>query len=336
MIRKNKIVFALFFCNLFFTTYAQNKKTPDFSIMFYNVENLFDTIDDKTKNDNEFIPTSAKKWNSYQYYSKLKHISQVITAAGEWHNPDIIGMCEIENESCLWGLTHNTNLSRFQYKFIHYDSPDDRGIDVALLYNPKTFIPITSRPIQIHFPNAPQSKTRDILYVKGIMKTSNDTLHMFVCHFPSRRGGQVQSDPKRLYVAQILRQTIDSIQKTNTNANICIIGDFNDYPTSTSISKVLQASTEKQNCETCLTNVIDKTAEGTHKFKGKWNFLDQSIVSNALYKNYELENSVLDLDFLLEKESKLETVKPFRTYTGNYYHGGYSDHLPIIVKLYKK
>jgi predicted extracellular nuclease len=313
-----------------------NQKLPDFSIMFYNVENLFDTIDDITKNDNEFLPQSSKKWNTYKYYRKLKNITQVIIAAGEWHNPDLIGLAEIENQQCVWALTHHTNLARLQYEFIHFDSPDDRGIDVALLYNPQTFTPITQRPITIKFPNSPQSKTRDILYVKGKMIKTSDTIHVFVCHFPSRRGGQAKSESKRTFVAQVLRNTIDSIQQKNPSANIAIVGDFNDFPTNKSIQNVLQASTQNLNCITCLTNIIDPKAEGTNKYKGIWNILDQGIVSNSILNRYSILNIVVQKDFLLTKESKTGEFTPFRTYSGPQYNGGFSDHLPIILQFFEK
>ena len=309
---------------------------PDFSIMFYNVENLFDTIDDKSKDDNEFLPQSEKKWNTYRFYAKIKNISRVIAAAGEWHNPDIIGMCEIENSQCLWSLTHSTALSKFQYNSIHFDSRDSRGIDVGILYNPQTFKPSIKRRIPIYFPKDSLATTRDILYVKGTILKSLDTIHVFVCHFPSRRGGERKSEPKRIFVASVLKSKVDSINAAQKNAQIVIIGDFNDDPSNTSIKKTLGATVEPANCANCLTNVVDAEALGTHYYKGIWSTLDQTIISNTWFANYKVENTVVSHDFLFTQSKKSGDKSPYRTYAATRYIGGYSDHLPVIVKFYKK
>jgi len=334
---KSKIFIACICFNLFCLQIVKSQNSssnPYFSIMFYNVENLYDTIDDIHTNDNEFLPSATKKWNSYKYYEKLKHITKVIMAAGKWHTPDIIGVSEVENSSCLWALTHHTNFSRLQYDFIHYDSPDKRGVDVALIYNPKTFIPLHKQAIPIHFENAPTVKTRDILYVKGLIAQNNDTLHVFVCHFPSRLGGQAKSESKRLFVAQVLRSKIDSIQSRNIQAHIAVIGDFNDSPYNKSIQNILQATVQPQDCIQCLTNSIDTSSQGTHAYKGNWEYLDQSIVSNSLLQDYEITNTVVKPDFILKTESKSGEQIPYRTYIGYHYQGGYSDHLPIIVNFF--
>lgn len=305
-----------------------------FSVMFYNLENLYDTIDDPHKNDNDFLPSSQKKWNTFTYYNKLKNISNVIIASGEWHTPDIIGVAEVENKNCLFDLTHKTALSRKEYEIVHYDSPDRRGIDVALLYNPRTFTVTYSQALPVYFGNSHISTTRDILYVKGSMNPAHDSLHVFVCHFPSRLGGKIDSDAKRAAAAQVVRSAIDSIQMRNAEARIVIIGDFNDTPTDESIAKVLNVNTlYNDTCTSCLTNILDRRAQGTHCYKNEWAFLDQTIVSNAIVRNYSVLSTVQQHDFLFETGKKSGNKTPFRSYKGSFYTKGYSDHLPVVLLL---
>ena len=306
-----------------------------FSIMFYNLENLYDTIDDPHKNDNDFLPSSPKKWNTFTYFNKLNNISKVIMATGEWHTPDIIGVAEVENRNCLFDLTHKTPLSRKEYEIVHYDSPDRRGIDVGLLYNPHTFTVTYSRPLPVYFGNSRTSTTRDILYVKGCMTTTNDSLHVFVCHFPSRLGGKTASDDKRAAAARVLRSAVDTIQTRNAEARIVIIGDFNDTPIDESIEKVLNANTLYNDaCMSCLTNILDQRAQGTHCYKNEWAFLDQTIVSNAIVRNYLVMSRVQQHDFLFETGQRSGKKTPLKSYKGSFYTKGYSDHLPVLLSLF--
>ena len=305
-------------------------------VMFYNQENLYDTIDNPQKDDNEFLPTEKREWNSYRYHKKIKNISKVIATAGGWQLPDIVGMCEIENDTCLNDLLNKTELYRFHYNAIHFDSEDARGIDVAILYNTKTFTPLTQRPIRIQFATDPNKKTRDVLYVSGIIKTTNDTLHLFVCHFPSRRGGKTTSEPFRMEVAQAIRANIDSIFSTNAQANILVTGDFNGYPDDKSITEGLQAKSPTDTCNQCLVSLQDPLAEGTYKFQGQWNFLDQSIVSTSFTKHYFVEYKVITEEGLLERSEKTGEATPSRTYGGQFYNGGFSDHLPITTSFTKR
>ncbi|MDR1761566.1 MAG: endonuclease [Bacteroidales bacterium] len=306
-----------------------------FSILFYNLENLYDTIDDPTKNDDDFLPASPKKWNTGSYYNKLRNISKVIIASGAWHNPDIIGVAEVENKNCLFDLTHKTALSRKQYEIVHYDSPDRRGIDVALLYNPHTFTVIYSQALPVYFGNSQNSTTRDVLYVKGCIQATHDSLHVFVCHFPSRLGGKTASNAKRAAAAQVVRFAIDSIQAQQTEAHIVIMGDFNDTPADESIAKILNVNGEyNDTCLMCLTNIIDYRAQGTHCYKNEWSFLDQTIVSNAVVHNYSVISRVQQHDFLFETSKKTGMKTPFRSYKGTFYTKGYSDHLPVLLSLW--
>jgi predicted extracellular nuclease len=209
--------------------------------MFYNVENLFDTQDDPLVRDEEFLPEGDRFWNKHKYYSKLNNIYKVIVAVGEWSPPAIIGLCEIENRKVIDDLVSSTPLNKFDYQIVHKESPDRRGIDVGLLYRKELFTPLSYEAIPINFPNNPESKTRDILYVKGITNTS-DTLNIFINHWPSRWGGQLESEGRRVFVASVLKEKVDSIFKSNPKSNIIITGDFNDYPNNKSLNEVLAAS----------------------------------------------------------------------------------------------
>lgn len=308
--------------------------TTDFLFMSYNVENLFDTIDNPNKNDEDFLPSSERKWNSYRYQKKLTNLSKVIVAASEnnWHNPDVIGLCEVENDTCLNDLIKRTNLKKLHYKYIHYESLDPRGIDVAMLYNEETFLPLFHSPMRLVFDDSTK-KTRDILYVKGIVKSTKDTIHIFQCHFPSRRGGKEESERYRMKAATFVREKIDSIFLENSLANIIVSGDFNDYPSDKSIVEGLQAQKEGSNCVRCLISLDDTNAEGTHKFQNEWGFLDQAMVSNGFTQRYEIHFSVLQNEFLLHRSEKTGETSPRRTYVGTFYKGGISDHLPIVVSF---
>lgn len=311
--------------------------------MFYNVENLFDTFDDSLINDEEFLPQGERYWNNHKYYAKLDNIYKVIIAIGKWNPPAIIGLCEIENRKVLNDLVDNTPLVKFQYQIIHKESPDHRGIDVGFLYRKELFKPLNYEAIPIHFPNHPEIKTRDILYVKGIAKKT-DTLNIFINHWPSRWGGQLESEGRRLFVASVLKAKVDSLIKINPHSNIIITGDFNDYPNNKSIHDILNASQNyDQITDTLLYNLsayLNKTKHiGTHKYQGEWGVLDQFIVSGyILNKKNKLSTSLDDVhifnaDFLLEPDEGYFGYKPKRTFVGYKYNGGFSDHLPTYLIL---
>ncbi|MCK5169050.1 MAG: hypothetical protein KAQ75_04145, partial [Bacteroidales bacterium] len=310
---------------------------------FYNVENLFDTFDDSLKNDEEFLPEGDRFWNNYKYYSKLNNIYKVIIAIGGWNPPAIIGLCEIENRKVVKDLVNNTPLVKFEYQIILKESPDRRGIDVGLIYRKELFQPLYYEAIPVNFPDNPESKTRDILYVKGIAKNS-DTLNVFINHWPSRWGGQLESEDRRLFVASVLKAKVDSIFKLNPQSNIIITGDFNDYPDNKSINKVLNASQDydqiTDNQLYNLSSFLYKSKNiGTYKYQGDWDVLDQFIVSgNILDKKNKIFTSLDDVyifnaDFLLEPDEGYFGYKPNRTFIGYKYNGGYSDHLPTYLIL---
>jgi predicted extracellular nuclease len=329
---------------------AQKKKnlkyttSPYFRVMWYNTENFYDTYDDPLTDDNEFLPGSQRHWTIKRYKSKIENIYKVIISDNP-QPPVLIGLAEVENKKVLDDLIENTPLIKFNYHFVHYDSPDLRGIDVALLYRPDLFKPIKNNLIRVHFPFDAKRKTRDILYVKGIMGNS-DTLHVFVNHWPSRRGGENKSAPYRMYVAQLLKSKTDSVFHSYPDSKILIIGDFNDEPDDESIVDGLKAlvyngKTERSKLydlsSPWLKNI---TSAGTSKYKGKWSVIDQIIVSSALVdkKNKGLKclptSAKIDTSqYLLKDDNTYSGKIPFRTYNGYKYIGGFSDHLPIYLDL---
>lgn len=309
--------------------------------MFYNVENLFDTLDDENKNDEEFLPSGERFWNERKLNLKLNRIFQVIIALGEGNPPSLIGLCEVENLNVLEMLVKHTPLERMGYKIIHKESPDQRGIDVALLYKQNDFMPITYQAISVIDAEKESLKTRDILHVKG--KLEHDTIHVFVNHWPSKYGGVIETEYLRALAAGTLRKAVDSLFALNTNCKILIIGDLNDSPTDDSLLKHLKANTDFETIDVSdLYNLSYKlaiTGKGSNKYRGKWELIDQIIVSGAFLKTESIYvkpegASIFEADFLFEKDKTYLGKKPFRTYIGFKYNNGFSDHLPVFIDLY--
>jgi len=320
--------------------YAQKQDKQDFKIMCYNVENFFDCVHDSLSKDTEFLPTGLRGWNTSKYLKKQANIAKVITAIGGWEAPALVGLCEIESDKCLHDLTHYSGLKNLRYKYIHHDSPDPRGIDVALLYQPTQFKPLHDEAIRITFPESHEIKTRDILYVSGRIPTG-DTLHVFICHLPSRLEGEKESEGKRQFVASVIRIKVDSLFTTTYRPNIIIMGDFNDYPTNSSLSEVLKAKPLGGSISSDgLYNLMYKMqleGKGTNKHMGEWGVLDQLIISgnllsttNTIFTSQQ-DAHILEAGFLLENDRKYLGKQPFRTYAGMKFQDGFSDHLPIYV-----
>ncbi len=340
---RKKIHIALF--SIFALLCNNNLSAQEqYRIVSYNVENLFDYKNDSTTNDDEFTPQGQRAWNYEKYQKKLSRISKVIAAIGEGQPPFAIGLCEIENEKVLTDLTRYSPLKMLNYQFVHFESPDRRGIDTGLLYQRTLFRPFHSEPIAVRFKNYPNSTTRDILYVAGLF-CGTDTLHIFVCHFPSRLGGELQSESKRCDAATTLKAKTDSISTSSPNAKIVIMGDFNDYPNNKSMSEILKARMPEEGeiIPSELYNLTKRLDEnpniGTHKHQAEWGILDQIIVSGALLvtenglSTTPISAKIFSADFLLENDEKYLNKKPFRTYVGFKYNDGFSDHLPIFLDL---
>lgn len=318
-------------------------KSQNVRICFWNIENLYDPYDDTTRLDDEFTSGGTRHWNYTKFSRKLNHLAKTIIAMGRWSPPAVIGMCEVENRYVLNKLIYQTPLASLNYKFVHHESPDLRGIDVALIYRPSQFYLLGSKSVRIQFPFDTLVQTREILMVTGLL-FGTDTLTVFVNHWPSRRGGSLESQPRRNYVATVLRKLVDSVISTRQLANILIMGDFNDEPNDESLSVVLGAATSTSNTtESKLINLMGpKTGrEGTHKFQGNWAILDQFIVSRTLLDGRNKIQTGFDKvaifkpGFLLKEDLRFFGSKPSRTFNGPKYEGGFSDHLPVFLDIIK-
>ncbi|MCF8373241.1 MAG: hypothetical protein K9H64_16600 [Bacteroidales bacterium] len=349
---KLHIPFLLMFALVFlFCSPPQNSNSDQerglVRVMFYNVENLFDTFDDPEKNDEDFLPNGKMNWTFDRYQKKLNNISKVVAAVGQWELPELIGLCEIENRKVLEDLVQNTALTKADYGIIHKESPDERGIDVAALYRKDLVKPLSYQAIPVIFDDA-GDKTREILYFKSLVRKT-DTIHFFVNHWPSRWGGQEKSEPKRMAAAKSLKHVTDSILKVNPQAKLIITGDFNDDPIDKSLKEVLQAndpvSVESGKLYNLSLQHYSPSEKGSLKYKGNWNVFDQFIVSSGLLENSEgFHTSLSDShifygtegnEFLLEEDTRYQGKEPNRTYHGPTFHGGYSDHMPVYLDLRK-
>ncbi|OSY88857.1 endonuclease [Tenacibaculum holothuriorum] len=313
------------------------KRKNTYTIAFYNVENLFDTINNPHTADDDFTPDSRKKWDKKRYNHKLRKISSVLPKLGKnysTHAPAIIGLVEVENKQVLKDLTQHKNLLKYNYGYIHYDSSDERGIDTALLYKKDLFIPISSDKHAIHFEDDEGiiDYTRDLLVVKGMLK--NELVYVFVNHWPSRRDGEEETKHKRIASANLVHEVIENIKKETPYPNIIIMGDFNDDPSSESIKEHLM----KADLFNPMEN-LHKKGKGTLSFRGQWNLFDQIILSRTFLEGETslsfCEAKIFNKDWLKVHKGKLKGT-PFRTYIGPWYQGGFSDHLPVFVTLGSK
>ena len=332
-----------FVAGILFSTLVFSQKTNENSIRigFWNVENFFDTKKDSIKNDTDFTPEGKNRWTQKRFNEKKSNLCKAIVALGEWEPPAILGFCEVENANALQELCKNTPLAKFKYEFIHYESADVRGIDVAMIYRPDKFVPIESVPIKVNFPNS-NLKTRDILFVKGIV-FDNDTIGLFICHFPSKLGGSV-ADENRATAAQILKNEAEKQLAENPNLPLIIMGDFNDDPHSNPIKNVLGAATNTSELQNkTFYNLMsgEMNTKGSYKYQAQWSFIDQIMITKNLLSgdNLKVKNGkalVFNPDFLQVPDDKFLGTKPFRTFIGVRYTGGFSDHFPVYIDLKKK
>jgi len=336
--------FFLLFLALAFSLLVKNVQAQNrYRVMFYNVENLFDPFNDSLKNDDEFTAEGSRYWTWRKMTDKVNNVYKVITAVGEWDPPMLVGLCEIENRFVVERITKHTPLSKFDYQIVHRESPDFRGIDVALIYRPDQFTVEEERYFRVSYPDNPDRASRDVLYARGIID-GLDTLHVFVNHWPSKYGGALASEPGRIAAGKLVRQKVDSIKIFHPNARIIIMGDFNDTPSSTPLVEALVASPpEKPFTTEGLYNLhfpYEAKGEGSLKYQGAWEVIDMMIVSEGLLSRnhgvYTNANGakIFRADFLLEDDDRFVGVVPFRTFIGFRYHGGFSDHLPIYIDLF--
>lgn len=310
------------------------------TVAFYNLENLFDTEDDPTIDDEEFLPTGKNRWDADRYQRKLEHMADVIAQIGDEDGPEVLGVCEVENRKVMQDLIATPKLRDRNYDIVHVNSPDGRGIDVGFFYKKDVFTYLSHRALNVSFADEPTLKTRDILMVKGLLK--GDTVYFFVNHWPSRRGGAA-SDGKRKAAATRARGVIDSILTQSPNAKILLMGDFNDEPTNESIKDVLNASgNEKELKDKQLYNAmwdLKQAGRGSHSYQKEWSMLDQMILSQGFLTKkskgaqyVKKSANIFDADFMKETNEKYKG-QPLRTYVGTKYMGGYSDHFPVYLQL---
>jgi len=324
---------------------AQEKKNYKVGcIAFYNLENLFDTIDQPDVRDGDFLPDGDYKWDTEKYFNKLDNMSKVIAQIGNEFpidGPAIVGVCEVENKSVLDDLVAHKNIADRNYQIVHYDSPDRRGIDVALLYKPDVFKVYNSKSVELKMEDDPDFISRDQLVVSGLFGT--DTMHVIVNHWPSRSGGEKRSRPKRNAAAKLSRQIVDSLYTLNPNAKVIVMGDLNDDPTNHSLVKHLKAKGNKNKIKKQeLFNPMfqmHKKGIGSLAYRDSWNLFDQIVISEPLLNDQESWHfytaKVFNKKFLVQKDGRYKGY-PLRTTAGGVYRGGFSDHFPTYIFLLKE
>jgi hypothetical protein len=341
------VFFVLFYFTINSTgLLAQNIKSNHGLIGFYNLENLFDTIDAPDINDEEFTPKGAKLWNTAKYYDKLENMSSVISQIGTNLNPDglaVLGVCEIENRRVLEDLVSQSKLKNRNYHIVHFDSYDSRGIDLALIYSPKYFSPIQAKPVPVKiYDGTKQIFTRDILVVSGLLL--GEPVTFMVNHWPSRRGGESLTNPWRISAASECRKIVDSLLTINPESRIVVMGDLNDEPTSPSVKNYIKTSGNlKKLKQGEMYNTMEQfyvRGIGTLAYKDAWGLFDQIIISDGWIRDSKkglvFEKSyIFNKEFLLQKTGKYKGY-PLRTFNGNEYAYGFSDHLPVFISFIKK
>jgi len=310
-------------------SHAQTKNQC--TIAFYNLENLYDTINDNSVDDEEFLPEGKNQWTGQRYEKKLNSLSRVIDSLGG--GPAVVGFSEVENKAVLEDLIRTKRLAPKNYGIVHHNSPDRRGIDVALIYKMADFEPLFMKPLPVTMENDPRFITRDIVLVKG--KLHGKPIYFFLNHWPSRRGGTEESKPKRMAAAKVARFSVDSILKNDKNAAIVLMGDFNDEPDDAAVKETLGASSDPKTGDLYNTMAPLKAAgDGSYSYKENWDMIDQLIISHGLINKKSklewVENStaVYRPVFMHDKYAK-HSGAPYRTYGGPKYLGGYSDHFPV-------
>lgn len=316
-------------------------------VAFYNIENLFDTINTPDVRDGEFTPEGPKNWNSEKYWEKIDNLAQVISELGAdegFSGPSVIGLCEMENRAVLVDLVNNSHLKEDNYQIVHYDSPDKRGIDVAFLYRSDFFKVTSTRsvPLLIKGDDGNRLFTRDQLVVSGLF--DDERIHFIVNHWPSRYGGEERSRGNRIAAALLTRSLVDSIVGTDANAKVIVMGDLNDDPTNESVRLYLKARHDKNRLKKGqlfnATEIPFKQGKGTLAYRGKWNMFDQMILTPSLVdknnKGYQFHSVHIYTHQKIVQQTGNYKGYPHRSYAGNNYLGGYSDHFPVYILLVKE
>ena len=320
-------------------SFAQSKSP--ITVAFYNCENFFDTKDDPNKKDDEFLPESPLKWDETRFMNKLTKVAQVLdsTVAGDGL-PELVGLVEIENKEVLEELVSKSQFKTKSYGVLSTDSPDERSIDVGLLYDKAVFTLVDFKELNATNSALGDYKTRNVLFAT-LKATNGDVIYVFVNHWPSRREGEKESEPRRIFAAEQVRNKINELQKKNPKSKVIVMGDFNDHPDNNSILNTLKA-TDNPKDKGDLYNAfktLDAAKQGTHYYDKEWRVLDQIMVSQAFigakkgYKFNPKNAHILRKDFVMFKNTKTGEEKPNRTYSGEKYYNGYSDHLSIYITL---
>ena len=309
--------------------------TNYFTVAFYNLENLFDTFDDKHTHDDDFLPRSEKRWTEKRYRKKVRKLGYAISKIGSKttrSHPSIIGLAEVENKLVIDDLLKSKFLKDKPYDYVHYDSPDERGIDVAMLYDTSVFEIVSSEvfPLDLFDEDGTRDYTRDILMVKG--KLNGEALYMIVNHWPSRRSGVEESEPTRILASSKVIEIMDIITSNDSNAKIVVMGDFNDGPYNKSIKQLVNSQD--------LFNPMEKLksyTRGSLSHKQEWNLFDQILFTTNFFEYVKGKHSfskadIFDKEFLRQYKGKYKG-NPFRTFVGRKYKGGYSDHFPVYIHL---
>lgn len=326
--------------------YSQKQQFQAVLTGFYNLENLYDTLNDPIKDDDEFLPASNYHYNSVIYYDKLNRLSSVISQMGIDINPDglaLLGVAEIENDTVLTDLTKTEALRERNLKYVHYNSPDARGVDVGLIYHPKYFTVLYSKALFVQLPGGSKDSwfTRDVLYVKGIL--AGDTVHVFVNHWPSRRGGEERSAPARAAAAGVVKHVVDSLNAISKNTKCIIMGDLNDDPVSPSLTKVLETKNKKEEVQPGgIFNPFGefyKKGIGTSPYQDAWGLFDQQLISAAWLDKEQAgfhyhKAVIFNKEWMVQKTGKYKGYTK-RTWDGTTYNYGYSDHFPVFLVMLK-
>ena len=305
---RNRFLILVLLCG------ALSASAQSLRVVSYNVENLFHPEQDSIHPDTEWTQDGKRRWSFARYFRKEENIARVLTTIGEWDGVDVVGLQEVENEAVVKRLCYT--LQPGEYGWVHYDSPDKRGIDVALIYKKTRIDTLRTQAIRVDLGS---ETTRDILYVECIADR-RDTLHLFVCHLPSQLGGAAESAWKREAAKQVLQHTVDSVLTIDAQARILVMGDMNSAP-----------QEDIRGLNNRMMPYVSR-GDGTHKHQGRWTCLDQFYTSPALDSVSEV--TIYDAEWIQEPDEKHLGLKPKRTYNGYQYQNGYSDHLPIVLRLH--